>query len=349
MAAWATGAGQALIDRELYLPRECTDDRQRCRAAHVPDEGGFQTKPRLAERMMERALPDLPGGRVWVAADEVYGRDGAFRAFLEQRRLPYAVTVQANQTVLPRPGWRHAARLVERCAAEEDWLALPAGPSQLGSRVWQWWVRRIPDPDAEIGEGAWARWFIARRRPEAPGDATTTWPGDRRTHPSRTSCWCPAPASGWRKRSNSPSPPADWPTTKYGPSTAGTGTRAWPRSPPPSSPSRTRPPCANRAPPAPPASPGRPPHRQQPTQGDIADPTSSIPPVRFTAYEISRLIVVLRPQPPQDERITRGLHWSAWRRRHQALARACHRARNAAIRPPLHAETGTTAPSKIYS
>ncbi|MET9914356.1 IS701 family transposase [Streptomyces sp. NPDC006476] len=170
MAAWATGAGQALIDRELYLPREWTDDRERCRAAHVPDAVGFQVKPRLAEQMIERALLDLPEGRIWVAADEVYGRDGAFRAFLEQRRLPYAVTVQANQTVLPRPGWRHAARLVERCAREEDWLTLPAGPSQLGSRMWQWWVRRIPDPDAEIGEGAWARWFIVRRRPKAPGE-----------------------------------------------------------------------------------------------------------------------------------------------------------------------------------
>jgi hypothetical protein len=78
------------------------------------------------------------------------------------------VNVQANHTVLPRPGWRHAARLVERHAAEDDWVTLPAGPSQLDSRVWQWWVRRIPAPEAEAGEGAWARWFIARRRPETP-------------------------------------------------------------------------------------------------------------------------------------------------------------------------------------
>ena len=65
---------------------------------------------------------------MWVAADEVYGRDGAFRAFLEKHRLRYAVTVQANQTVLPRPGWRHIARLVQRVASEEDWVELPAGP-----------------------------------------------------------------------------------------------------------------------------------------------------------------------------------------------------------------------------
>jgi SRSO17 transposase len=105
---------------------------------------------------------------VWVAADEVDGRDGAFRAFLEKHRLPYAVTVQANQTVLPRPGWRHIARLVQRVASEEDWVELPAGPSQAGTRAWQWWVRRVPDPDSEVGRGAWARWIIARRRPGEP-------------------------------------------------------------------------------------------------------------------------------------------------------------------------------------
>ncbi|WP_399133506.1 transposase [Streptomyces sp. Li-HN-5-11] len=88
-AACATGAGQALIDLELYLPREWTDDRQRCRATHVPDEVGCVVKPRLAERMVERALPDLPEGRFWLAADEVYDRDSAFRALPDQWRLPY--------------------------------------------------------------------------------------------------------------------------------------------------------------------------------------------------------------------------------------------------------------------
>ncbi|CAM4395912.1 IS701 family transposase [Nocardiopsis rhodophaea] len=170
LAAWATTRGHALIDRELYLPKEWTDDPRRCQAAHVPEGTGFATKPRLAERMIERILPDLPEGRVWIAADEVYGRDGRFRAFLEAHRLPYAVTVQANQTVLPRPGWRHIARLVERTAAEQDWAELPAGPSQLDSRAWQWWVRRVPDPDTEVGGGAWARWIIARRRPDNPAE-----------------------------------------------------------------------------------------------------------------------------------------------------------------------------------
>ena len=63
MAAWVTSRGQALIDRELYLPGEWTSDRARCRAAHVPDEVGFATKPRPAEKMIARIVPDLPQGQ----------------------------------------------------------------------------------------------------------------------------------------------------------------------------------------------------------------------------------------------------------------------------------------------
>jgi len=62
------------------------------------------------------------------------------------------------------------ARLVERAAAEQDWVDLPAGPSPTGDRDWQWWARRVPDPDSEVGGGAWARWVIARRRPEEPAE-----------------------------------------------------------------------------------------------------------------------------------------------------------------------------------
>ncbi len=47
--------GHALIDRALYLPKSWTEDRARCRAAHVPDDVGFATKPKLGLAMPERA------------------------------------------------------------------------------------------------------------------------------------------------------------------------------------------------------------------------------------------------------------------------------------------------------
>ena len=68
--AYASGKGHALIDRELYLPKEWTDDRERCTAAAVPEDIEFATKPRLAQRMIERALTaGVPVS--WVLGDEV--------------------------------------------------------------------------------------------------------------------------------------------------------------------------------------------------------------------------------------------------------------------------------------
>lgn len=172
MAAWATSRGAVLVDRELYLPRPWAEDRPRRATAHVPEQVAFATKPRLAEKMIERIWPECPPG-AWAAADEVYGRDGAFRAFLEERRIPYVVNVPTAQTVLPKPGWRRIDKLAAQ-ADDDQWRLIEAGPSTQGSRWWQWWIAPIPDLEgligSEEGETWWCRWMIARRRPETPAE-----------------------------------------------------------------------------------------------------------------------------------------------------------------------------------
>src|SRR3954467_4641527 len=54
--AYASSKGHALIDRELYLPKEWCEDADRRAAPAVPEAVEFATKPRLAQRMIERAL-----------------------------------------------------------------------------------------------------------------------------------------------------------------------------------------------------------------------------------------------------------------------------------------------------
>jgi DDE superfamily endonuclease len=71
---YATDAGHAVVDRELYLPRSWTDDPDRLRAAGVASPVGFATKPKLATTMIRRAL-DAGVPASWVAGDEVYGAD----------------------------------------------------------------------------------------------------------------------------------------------------------------------------------------------------------------------------------------------------------------------------------
>ena len=54
--SYASPLGHALLDRELYLPQEWTDDRERCRQAGIPEDRRFATKPQLAQQMLARAF-----------------------------------------------------------------------------------------------------------------------------------------------------------------------------------------------------------------------------------------------------------------------------------------------------
>ncbi|GGZ39731.1 hypothetical protein GCM10010344_00150 [Streptomyces bluensis] len=55
-AAYSTVQGRALVDRELYLPKCWTKDRERCREAKIPDERTFATKGELARDIVRRCL-----------------------------------------------------------------------------------------------------------------------------------------------------------------------------------------------------------------------------------------------------------------------------------------------------
>jgi SRSO17 transposase len=53
---------------DLYLPRSWTADPPRCAAAGIPEGTAFATKPKLARRMISRAL-DAGVPASWVTAD----------------------------------------------------------------------------------------------------------------------------------------------------------------------------------------------------------------------------------------------------------------------------------------
>jgi SRSO17 transposase len=128
LAAYATTRGHALIDRELYLPQSWTQDRERCRAARIPDERGFATEGGLARTMILRALAS-PLPIAWVTAGSAYGQDSHFRRFLEDAQLSYVVAVPKSQQV-NGPRIDH---LIAQ-APPEAWQRLSAGPGAKGER-----------------------------------------------------------------------------------------------------------------------------------------------------------------------------------------------------------------------
>src|SRR5512134_363755 len=123
---YAGRRGHALIDRELYLPKEWAEDRGRRTAAFVPDAVTFATKPALAQRMIARAL-DAAIRCPWVLGDEIYGSDRRLRMFLEQREQPFVLAVRGNETLWSmldgKPG--SACRRRACCGHAGQELALP--------------------------------------------------------------------------------------------------------------------------------------------------------------------------------------------------------------------------------
>lgn len=94
----ATLSGSLPVAWRLYLPREWTDDAERCKAAGVPKTVGFATKGELAWVQIESALAaGIPKGV--VLADAGYGDEAAFRDRLEASGLSYAVGIRKTAKV----------------------------------------------------------------------------------------------------------------------------------------------------------------------------------------------------------------------------------------------------------
>src|SRR3954462_9996668 len=136
------GKGHALIDRELYLPKEWAQDLARRAAAGIPKEVAFATKPELARRMIARAIAAaIPFA--WVLGDAVYGSDRRLRIDLEQQQRPFVLAIRSNEKLWSRLDGQtgddrmgpHAAAALAAAIPEAAWQRLSAGAGAKGERV----------------------------------------------------------------------------------------------------------------------------------------------------------------------------------------------------------------------
>ena len=157
--AYVGPKGRAFIDRELYLPRSWTDDSARCRAARVPEQVGFQTKPLLARVMLERAL-DAGVPASWATADEVYGQDPALRVWLEGRQMAYVLAIKSSELLVVGDGpAKLSAAQLAAAVPTERWVGASAGHGAKGRRLYDWARIQLPPPAAS----RWQRWLLVRR------------------------------------------------------------------------------------------------------------------------------------------------------------------------------------------
>jgi SRSO17 transposase len=162
--AYASPRGRALIDRELYLPKSWTGDRDRCAAAGVPDEIEFATKPEQGVAMLERAY-DAGVLTGWVTADEAYGQNRRFREWPAAREVPFVLATRSDDLLTCPDGRRHEAKTLAALAGEDAWERRSAGAGAHGERLYDWTVLTL-DPAGMPVE--WGHWLLVRRQITPP-------------------------------------------------------------------------------------------------------------------------------------------------------------------------------------
>ena len=138
--------GRALIDRELYLPKSWTEDRDRCAEAGIGEDVAFATKPKLAQRMLERLL--TKHGRAampWFTADEAYGDNPGLRDWLDEQDLNYVMAISCDAHFSTPTGPRRADELAAS-APKKGWQRLSCGEGSKGQRLYDW---LLIDPGAD--------------------------------------------------------------------------------------------------------------------------------------------------------------------------------------------------------
>src|SRR3979490_2633700 len=168
-ATYVSRHGHAFIDRTLYLPKEWTDDPDRLEATYVPADVGFATKPKLATRMIARAIAaSLPFK--WVTGDTGYGV-GDIEQQLPQRGKAHVVGVSSAH-VFRSWGKRRSvsgtAADIASTRRSSDWKRLSAGAGTKGPRLHDWCYLELADLEAEqfnsANDGLWTRGLLIRRR-----------------------------------------------------------------------------------------------------------------------------------------------------------------------------------------
>ena len=188
-----TEAGHTLIDRELYVPRDWTDDLARSQRVGIPETVPFRTKPQLAILMVER-LEQAQVSVEWVVADSVYGGNPDLRSWLETHRQPYVMAVACDEPIvlhLPTVGVRRLeVRDVPAQLSASSWQPLSMSEGTKGPRLFDWaclpiwyqgdddgWhsvlLRRTLDPTPEL------TFYLVFAPPDTPLQAKVTALGGR--------------------------------------------------------------------------------------------------------------------------------------------------------------------------
>jgi SRSO17 transposase len=138
--SYATGGGHALVGARIYVPADQVTDPTRAAALGIDAKVEFKTKPQLAVDILADMVADhtMPP---WAAGDEVYGRAGGLRKFLQDNEIGYVLRVGCAFHVEAAAGvTARADELVARFVGPDAWQVCSVAGSK-GERRYGWaWI-----------------------------------------------------------------------------------------------------------------------------------------------------------------------------------------------------------------
>ena len=133
-SAYVTAKGQAWADFDVYMPERWASDLSRRRAAGIPGNLQFATKPQLAMRQLGRLIAaGLPVK--WVAFDEVYGRSEELRKKAATAGLAYVAIIPCGYQVTTSAGKMMRA---DQAVKDAIFERRSAGNGSKGPRYSDW-------------------------------------------------------------------------------------------------------------------------------------------------------------------------------------------------------------------
>jgi SRSO17 transposase len=143
-----------LLDSELFLPEDWSQDRGRCRQAGIPDAMTYRPKWQIALELLDRAV----GNGLhfdWMTFDEGYGGKPDFWRGLSARGQPFVGEVPKNFV-----GWLKAPRVIARPFQKHRrgrGRKVPRLASDSPS------ARRIDELMDDLRDQPWRRWHVKDR------------------------------------------------------------------------------------------------------------------------------------------------------------------------------------------
>ena len=159
-ATYSTPRGHALIGSRLYIPAEHLDDAATREAMGIDADHTFATKPRLGTDLLTDAID--AGVRVdWCTADAVYGRDRGLREACEKHGIGYSLGVPCSWRIRLACGTTLRADAALTMLTARAWQIASCGPGSKGDRSYAW---------AWLGTASPRHFLLIRRSLTRPAD-----------------------------------------------------------------------------------------------------------------------------------------------------------------------------------